>query len=356
VVAPVAARSLRAALRGVAARFGRPARVGLAAAAIALVAVPWAAALAGAPARDAASPLPARAAAYLRAAGFRGRLFDTFHFGGYLEWTLDGPVYQDGRGALLPEEARAALRGPMDHPAFAALDARWRFDALVVEAPVLDAGATAALARSAPDDDWLADRRTWALVAFDDGGLLYLRRDGALAAQAARDGYALARPAAPPALEAGDIAGLRTEWERSVREAPRCATCLAHLGYVLLREGRAAEAEPPLAEAARRGPPLVRAQALYGLSTAAAMRGDPARAAARMREVVACAADPREPRRHLASLLASSGRTREAVGELRRNLRAGGQPADAELARSIARAAADPGLLAEVERDFGAGK
>ncbi|HET9598283.1 MAG TPA: hypothetical protein VFP65_22030, partial [Anaeromyxobacteraceae bacterium] len=60
--------------------------------------------------------------------------------------------------------------------------------------------------------------------------------------------------------------------------------------------------------------------------------------------------------RILAALLASGGRAREAVGELRRNLRAGGDPADAELARSIARAAADPALAREVERDFGAGR
>jgi hypothetical protein len=354
VVAPFAARSLRAALRGWPARLGRVARAGLGAAALAVAAAPWAAALA-AP-RGFASAPPARAAAYLRDAGFRGRLFDTFHFGGYLEWTLDVPVYQDGRGGLLPEEARAALRGPTDRAAFAALDARWRFDALVVEIPTLDAGAAAALARASPDDDWLADRRTWALVAFDDGGLLYLRRDGALAARAARDAYALARPAASPGLEGGDPAALRAEYERSVREAPGCATCLAHLGYVLLREGRAAEAEPPLADAARRGPPLVRAQALYGLATAAAMRGKPGQAAERMREVVESVADPREPRRHLASLLASSGRAREAVDELRRNLRTGRHPADAELARSIARTAADPALAGEVERDFGAAR
>ena len=81
----------------------------------------------------------------------------------------------------------ATLPEPLDPARLAALDARFRFDALVLAAPDRDAAAEEGLRRLAPRTDVAADRATWALVAFDDGGLLYLRRDGRYAERAARD-------------------------------------------------------------------------------------------------------------------------------------------------------------------------
>jgi Flp pilus assembly protein TadD len=109
--------------------------------------------------------------------------------------------------------------------------------------------------------------------------------------------------------------------------------------------------------AALGGGPLVRTQALYGLAQTAALRGDRSGAVARLREVVEAGADPSEPRRQLAGLLAAQGRPREALEELRKNLRGPApQQPDADLAVSIARQAGDPSLQAEVERELGAGR
>jgi len=342
VLAPVAARNLRAGLARLGPAARRRARLVVpAAAGILLIA---AAALAVYRFRREpvmASLAPARAADYLRAAGTPVRLFNTFHFGGYLEWLLDAKVYQDARGGLRGDEVQAGLLGPAARDAFADLDARYRFDALVIEYPEFDAATAAFLAGTAPGDDWAADRALWSLVAFDDGGLLYLRRDGALAALAARDEYRHARPAVPPGLGVADAAALRADLERSVREAPGCTRCLSALGYSDLAEGRLAEAEAAFARATA-GPHLTRAQALFGLYVAAARRGDLLAAEGRLREVIEVVADPTGYRRELAMILARTGRPGEGLREIRKNLDGGrADPVDLQLGVELARAAGD---------------
>jgi len=342
VLAPIAARNLRAAH----ARLGPAARrrARLLVPAVGGILLFAAAALAAYRFRREpalASLAPARAAAYLREARTPARLFNTFHFGGYLEWLLDAKVYQDARGGLRGDEIQAGLLGPASREAFADLDARYRFDALVIEYPEFDAATAGFLAATAPGDDWAADRALWSLVAFDDGGLLYLRRDGALAAQAARDEYRHARPAVPPGLGVADPAGLRSDLERSLRESPGCARCLSALGYSDLAEGRLAEAEAAFA-AALAGPHLTRAQALFGLYVAASRRGDLPAAEGRLREVVEVVADPTGYRRELALLLARTGRPGEGLREIRKNLDGGrADPVDLQLGVELARAAGD---------------
>ncbi len=349
VLAPIAARNLRDGLGRLGEGARRSARwAAPAGAALVLLAATALELRRSARQTGLAALVPARAAEYLRAAGPAVRLFNTFHFGGYLQWVLDQKVYQDARGGIPPGEVRAALYGPADRAAFEALDARWRFDALVVEYPSYDPGTARMLAASAPDDDWAADRRRWALVAFDDGGQLYLRRDGALGALAARDEYRHARPAVPPGVGRPDPGGLRRDLERSLREAPHCARCRADLGYVLLGEGRAAEAESQFA-AALDGQPLTRAQALFGLYQAARLRGDIPAAEARLREVISAAAEPASYRRDLAVLLARDGRPGEGLREIRKNLEAGAPDAlDLRIGMELARQAGD----ARAERDL----
>ncbi len=228
VAAPVAGRGLGAALAKLPDRAGRlPARA-LAAAvmvAAALGSLPY-----GAQAPHvrfgsgiAAELFPVRAADYLDAAGFHGRLFDTFHLGGYLEWRRIGPPYQDGRGSAPSDDEPGATTGPLDRASFAPLDARYRFDALVLAYPAIDP----ALGRFLGPDAYAPAAETWALVAFDDGGLLYLRRDGRYAALAARDEYREASPANPFLLQTGpaELPGVLAELRRSVVEAPRCVRC-----------------------------------------------------------------------------------------------------------------------------------
>ena len=294
--------------------------------------------------------LPIRSVDYLRSIGFTGRMFNTFHFGGFLEWMLDQKTYQDGRGNLPPGEMRAALLGPGAYSAFEELDRKYRFDALVVEYPRWEPSAIAVLSAVAPARDWGADPTTWALVAFDDGGQVYLRRDGRYAAQAARDQFRFARPSVPITVSSGDAAAAMADYERSVREAPGCSICRLRLGMLFLEAGRTALAEA-LLESSLRGLPVTRMQAEYGLAKIAAGKGDLLTAERRLRSVVAASSSPAEPRRSLAAIMADQGRSQEALRELRKNLDGGqAERADLELAIELAKRTGDRIAAQEFER------
>lgn len=230
VAAPICARNLAEALEALPVRLGRvPAR--RAAAALGLVC-----ALATVPLGRLAPHLrfgtglvpgafPVRAADYLASVRFDGRLFNTFQLGGYLEWRRAAAPYQDGRGLVPPGEIGAAMAGPSNPFTFAALDGKYRFDAILIDVPVTSPELARALAASGRTDDWVLDRRVWSLVAFDDGGLLYLRRSGRYAGLAARDEYRFAVPASPSALPAADVGEALAEYRRSLAEAPWCLRC-----------------------------------------------------------------------------------------------------------------------------------
>ena len=287
--------------------------------------------------------VPVRPARYLQSIGFDGRLYDTYHFGGYLEWTLDKQVFQDGRGNLRREDSLAALAGPTERSLFASLDARYRFDALVVQYPRPSPASYRLLATTRAGQDWGADRTTWALVAFDDGGMLYLRREGRYADAAARDEYPVARPAnpvtipVPPAERSAAIA----DFERSLREVPDCTLCATNLAFLYLADGRPADATPLLLQAVQ-GLPETATLALMGLSFAAEDAGDLAQAESRLREVLAVAAEPTWPTRELARLLARQRRFEEALAVIRQNLaRNPRSRSDLGMAARIARGAGD---------------
>ncbi len=252
VAAPIAARNFGAALAALPPRVGRVPTRSLATAACV------AAALASLPLGALAPHIrfgsgvayeafPVRAADYLEAAGFQGRLFNTFHLGGFLEWRRVGPPYQDGRGGAPPEDAPGATAGPLDRAAFAPLDERYRFDALVLAYPAVDPD----VARFVGPSAFSPDPERWALVAFDDGGLLYLRRDGRYAELAARDEFKVASPAnlfllsaQPPAFPT-----LLAELRRAVVEAPRCVRCRYLEAELALASGLPREAAATAAEA-----------------------------------------------------------------------------------------------------------
>ena len=251
--APIAARALGELVAAVPEHWGRvPARAAAAGACAlgALAALPLAVAeptfCAGTGLRPGAYPV--RGVDYLEQLGFRGRLFNTFQFGGYLAWRGVGPPYQDGRGVWKPGEERAAMAGPFNRISFLALDAKYRFDALLVSYPDEVPETTARLQAAFGDGDWVADRNTWSLVAFDDGGLLYLRRDGAYAARAAADEYRHAFPANASFSPApSEIPELYAEFQRSVREAPGCALCRYYHAVAALSMGLPAEARETFA-------------------------------------------------------------------------------------------------------------
>ncbi len=181
---------------------------------------------------------PVRAVDYLVANRIEGSIFNTFHFGGYIEWRTNRMTYQDGRGLIVPGDEDASVSGPQNYGLFYGLDRKYRFEALVVNYPQPDPATAASLASSNHDADWGADRRFWALVAFDDGGLLYLRRDGRYADLIARDEFKLVRPAntylSIPRDGATPFLG---ELRRSVTAAPSCVRCRQLLGATALTIG-----------------------------------------------------------------------------------------------------------------------
>lgn len=346
VCAPIAARNLGEALAAIPERVGRL-RL-RAAAAFAGVLAPLAH-----PALAPSSPevsfgtglwppaYPVRAADYLGAIGFDGHLYDTFHFGGYLEWRGLHP-YQDGRGTVPAGTLEASIVGPTDPKAFAPLDARYRFDALLVEYFELPPARVEDLRALKGDDDWIVDRRTWALVAFDDGGLLYLRRDGRYAKEAERDEFRIAKPAnGATSVLRSQLGAVVAEYERSVSEAPGCLRCRVLLATFAMAAGDPSKAQrvlaPALAEGERRLPDVLAIAA-----QAAEAQGDPAAARGLYRRYLSSGVEDRGARRALARLDLASGEARLAERTLRANLEDGPEPEDAELASSIALARGRP--------------
>ncbi len=252
VAAPIAARNLGEATAALPDRLGSvPARtcaaVGLALAAVASTPLGAQAPHIRFGAGVSRGVFPVRGVDYLQALRFDGALFNTLHFGGYLEWREVGPPFQDGRGAIKPEDAAAALSGPTVWPSFMMLDSRYHFDALLVSYPAGDPASGARFGVFEPD------RSTWSLVAFDDAGLLYLRRDGKYAEAAARDEFRSITPASPLlALPPLDPAGELADYRRSVREAPDCFRCRYFLGELALATGTPEEAARVVAPAISR--------------------------------------------------------------------------------------------------------
>jgi tetratricopeptide (TPR) repeat protein len=346
VAAPITARNLGEALEQVPERWlagwARPATasalLGLAVAGLAWFPVPSVVRF-GTGLRSYAYPV--RAVDYLIANRIEGPWFNTFHFGGYIEWRTNRMTYQDGRGHISAGEEDASVSGPQNYGLFYGLDRKYHFEALVVNYPQPDPATAASLAASSPDADWGADRRFWALVAFDDGGLLYLRRGGRYAALIERDEFKLVRPANTYLNVPRDQAGLfLAELRRSVAAAPDCVRCRQLLGATASTIGAWDEAwnavapllkGPPIAE--RAGVMLVGAQAAEGLG----LFDD---ASAIYRQLIALDQEVGWSRRALARLAYKRNDVAEALRLLAPSLQGGGRdPADVAMAIELLRAA-----------------
>jgi tetratricopeptide (TPR) repeat protein len=286
---------------------------------------------------------PVRAVDYLIANRIEGRIFNTFHFGGYIEWRTNRMTYQDGRGLISPGDEDASVSGPQNYGLFYGLDRKYRFEALVVNYPQPDPATASSLASSNPDADWGADRRFWALVAFDDGGMLYLRRDGRYAALIARDEFRVVRPANTYlSIPQDQSAQYLTELRRSVAAAPACVRCRQLLGATATTIGAWDEAwaavapllDEPVVE--RGGAMLVGAQAAEG-------RGQLDDAAAIYRQLIKFGQEVGPSRRALARLALRRNDVAEAMRALTPSLAGGGDDlADVALAVDLMRAANRP--------------
>jgi len=173
---------------------------------------------------------PVAACDYIARAGVRGRGFNEFWQGGYLLWRFwperDRLPFIDIHQSATPADRALVARLGDDPLAFTALDRERHFEwVLTTSARNLSGGL--------PDE--LDADSSWRLVFYDDAALLYVRRDGALAPIAARDGYrllcggdaALARLGARAQSDSTARAALALELARAVRESPEHAG-LAH--------------------------------------------------------------------------------------------------------------------------------
>lgn len=123
---------------------------------------------------------PVRAVARLQATGLPGNIYNPDQFGGFLIWSFypERRVLTDGRNelhrAFIPEYARARS----DQRAWHALLAKYRIDLAVDEyrppLPVRDAVTGAQKTMPASLAYW--PRADWALIAFDEAGMVFARR------------------------------------------------------------------------------------------------------------------------------------------------------------------------------------
>lgn len=195
---------------------------------------------------------PVAAASFLKAHEARGRLYNDFHYGGYLIWTLgDGyPVFVDGRSmALYGVEfvLRAAPAG--DAELSALLD---RHDVDVAIAPTFQRTG------------FFQHRPGWALVYFDDVAYVAVRarEHEALAASFGYRHLDVTRwqeRIEAMRAEPASIAPARAEAQRAIAAAPEASLPWVLLASVEIAAGDGAAADRAIDEALRRRPDAPRA-------------------------------------------------------------------------------------------------
>ncbi len=328
VAAPVLARTLAAlAASSSAVRLRRPA---LAVAVAGVVVCTLAAGLAIAQVRPLADGrksaglgvdarfVPEGALRYLDGIGMTGRLFNAFHFGGYIAWR-DFPkraAIVDGRMYLptgLSEEIHFARAYP-DH--LARLQSTYGFEAAVMDYPLYSGGG---LENLAPDADWGLTSPDWALVYWDDYALVYLKRSSRWDGVIARDEYRFVHPAnGLPAFwrtlaDKARLPEIHTELDRNVAQTG-CARGRTLLGFALLQEGKpdaALDVFATVRDFERR------LDVLQGEALAWQQKGDKARAVETYERAVATQEDALTLY-GLGAALMDAGRPREAIHPLER--------------------------------------
>ena len=264
---------------------------------------------------------PERAADWMQQHDVRGRSFNVFWFGGYLLYRF----YPDPGRLPFFDIHQAGTRDDrflgswalQDLAAWKKLDGRYRFDWVMLPA---------SLAGEPDLNDFLDADTTWALVFADDAAVLWLRRDGSCAGQAAAQGYrrmpagtvALAALGQAAARDAGVMREAEEEFARAIRSSPHNGRAHTLQGHVEMfkRNFDAARANYDEAVRLQPGDPDIRPwQGLARLRS-----GDPQAAlesfrARRRMKPEWPEADVRE-----AQALAALGRRDEAIRRLRRSL------------------------------------
>jgi len=210
---------------------------------------------------------PVRACDFIADHGIRGRGFNDFEYGGYQAWRfwpdrsrlpfID--VHQ--AGTRLDRNLYVLAFGSPE--GWRALDRRHHFDYCLITRETDAAGRL---------PDILDADSAWALVFLDDAATLYVRRDGPLAAVAARYAYhhlpgGTSRIAELGAATVADTvlrAAVAAELRRGIEGSPWCSRALSLLANVALSEGRYGEARELLERGLKISPLLSRAHERLG--------------------------------------------------------------------------------------------
>ncbi len=204
--------------------------------------------------------VPEAALRYLDARGVEGRLFNAFHFGGYIAWR-DFPrrvPILDGRGFLSPSLLQEIHFARVYPQHLARLQARFGLEAAVMDYPTYSGDTVEEVL--GPDADPALASPGWALVYWDDFALVYLRRGGPHAAAIERDEYRNVKPASGIVGivrllgDPGRAQAVRDELSRNVEETR------SSIGFLLLGHATA-DPEQALAALARVRDPVRRYEA-----------------------------------------------------------------------------------------------
>ena len=124
---------------------------------------------------------PFQAVARLQSSGLQGNIYNPDQFGGFLIWSFypQRRVLTDGRNELHREYIAEYARARNDQRAWRALLAKYHIDLAVDEMrpPLRVIDARTGSVRSMPASLAYWPRNEWALIAYDEAGMVFARRD-----------------------------------------------------------------------------------------------------------------------------------------------------------------------------------
>jgi len=180
--------------------------------------------------------IPVGAFNYVEHNGIRGNLFNTFHFGGYTSWRgfPERKPFIDGRGGLPKDLLEKALQATHLRN-WRELERKYNIDYAILDYPLM---SKSTFAKLLPTVDWALPHQDWALVFWDDGGLVYLKRVEKFRAIIERDEYKYVKPANDYTL-LGDRflddsygQGFIAELKRNIESQPENIHARLILGFV----------------------------------------------------------------------------------------------------------------------------
>ncbi|MBF0329403.1 MAG: tetratricopeptide repeat protein [Nitrospirae bacterium] len=187
------------------------------------------------------STVPEGALKYMDRRGIEGKIFNQFHWGGYITWR-DFPkrrAFVDGRGVGSQNLLEKMGKARWNDIALDELDDEFRFDAVLLEYTFPKEGTPEIYG----EQDIALSSHKWALVYWDDISLVYLKKGGKYDSIIQKDSYWLIKPAngeyslKKNAADADLLKAAEEELKRSINENGS-SRAYAFLGFLYNEAGR----------------------------------------------------------------------------------------------------------------------